>query len=29
VSGATLMNSGVQLRFTGDQDSKVIILEKQ
>jgi alpha-galactosidase len=29
VSGATLMNSGVQLRFRGDQDSKVIILEKQ
>lgn len=29
LSGATLMNQGIQLRFSGDYDSKVIFLEKQ
>jgi alpha-galactosidase len=29
VSGSTLMNLGVQLRFQGDIDSQVLIFEKQ
>ena len=29
VSGATLMNVGIQVRFEGDLDSKVLIIDKQ